>query len=181
MGQAFLLTGRPGVGKTTVMRAVVERLGDRAGGFYTEEVRERGTRTGFRLIALDGPSGMLASVNRSGRFRVGKYGVHLDDLERVGVGAIQRALEEPRITVVVIDEIGKMELFSDAFREVVQQALDSAKIVLATAMSRPQPWVDVIKARPDTTLVELDQNNRQAMPDRILRWLHGVQERGHAA
>jgi nucleoside-triphosphatase len=181
MGQAFLLTGRPGVGKTTVIRAVVDQLGQQAGGFYTEEIREGGKRTGFRLIALDGPRGILASVNRSSCYRVGKYSVHLDDLERVGMAAIQRALEGPWVDVVVIDEIGKMELFSSAFRKVVQQALDGPKIVLATVMSRPQPWADAIKARSDVILVELDQSNRQAMPDRIFRWLHGVQERGHAA
>jgi nucleoside-triphosphatase len=66
MGQALLLTGRPGVGKTTVIRAVVARLHGKAGGFYTEEIRERGRRTGFRLVALDGTTGTLASVNVSG-------------------------------------------------------------------------------------------------------------------
>lgn len=179
MGQALLLTGRPGVGKTTVIRAVLAHLGDRAGGFYTEEVREAGRRTGFRLVAVgrDVPSsGVLASVSISGPQRVGKYGVHLDDLERVGVASLRRALAEPRVSVLVIDEIGKMELFAASFREVVLEALASSKPVLATVMARPEPWVDGIKARSGVTVVEVTMANRQAMPDRILRWLESVQE-----
>jgi nucleoside-triphosphatase len=148
-------------------------LGARAGGFYTQEIRERGQRTGFRLVALDGPTGILASVNISSPHRVGSYRVDLDDLERVGVGALRRAVDRPDITVAVIDEIGKMELFSAAFREAVQEALESSMTVLATVMARPQPWVDAIKARPDVTVVEVTTANRQAMPDWILRWFAG--------
>jgi nucleoside-triphosphatase len=163
MGKAFLLTGRPGVGKTTVIRAVAARLGAEAGGFYTQEVREGGRRTGFRLIALDGPEGILASVNNPSPFRVGKYGVHLQDLERVGVEALWRAVEQPHVSVVVIDEIGKMELFSPAFREATLAALDSPKAVLATVMAGSEPWVDAIKARSDVTVIEVTLANRQTL------------------
>ncbi len=174
MGQALLLTGRPGVGKTTVIREVVARLGKAAGGFYSEEVREQGQRIGFRLVALDGPVGTLAAVNISGPYRVSKYGVHLHDLEQVGVEAIRRALAQPHVAVVVIDEIGKMELFSPAFRMAVQEALSGPKPLLATVMAGPQPWVDAIKARPDVTLIEVTPANRQALPGRIIRWLQGI-------
>ena len=174
VGQAFLLTGRPGVGKTTVVRAVVNRLGERAGGFYTEEIRERGQRTGFRLVALDGPTGTLASVKGPGRHRVGKYTVHLDELDQVGVAALWRAIDGPGVEVVVVDEIGKMELFSPAFRQAVLAALEGPKPVLATVMARPQPWVDDIRARPDATLVKVTLDNRHALPDRVWRWLEGV-------
>ncbi len=175
MGKAFLLTGRPGVGKTTVIREVAARLGAEAGGFYTQEVRERGRRIGFRLIALDGPEGMLASVNNPSPFRVGKYGVHLQDLEQVGVEALWRAVKQPHVSVVVVDEIGKMELFSPAFREAVQGALASSKAVVATVMIGSQPWVDALKARSGVTLVEVTPANRQALPDQIRRWLQRVQ------
>jgi nucleoside-triphosphatase len=182
MGRAFLLTGRPGVGKTTVIQAVVARLGMTAGGFYTQEIREQGQRTGFRLMALDGTSGILAGVNISGTCRVGKYGVHLHDLEQVGVQALRRAVERPEVTTVVIDEIGRMELCSQAFRETVLAVLDSPKTVLATVMDRaivgtlPHPWVDAIKARPGVTLVEVTLASRQSLPDRILHWLQQMPE-----
>jgi nucleoside-triphosphatase len=184
MGRAFFLTGRPGVGKTTVIRAVVRRLGARAGGFYTEEVREQGHRTGFRLVAFGtGPDrvGTLAGVNVSSHCRVGKYGVHLQDLDRVGVTALRWAVEQPGVSVVVIDEIGKMELFSPAFREVVQAALASPKPMLATVMAAPHPWVDAIKARSDVFLVEVTPANRHGLPEQVLRWIDEMLEEGVSA
>ena len=171
MGRALLLTGRPGVGKTTIIQAVAARLGANAGGFYTEEIRERGRRTGFRLVSLDGATGILAGVNIASAYRVGKYRVHLQDLEQVGVEALLRAVQQPGVSVVVIDEIGKMELFSPAFRQATLAALDSPKAVLASVMSGSQPWVDAIKARSAVTLIEVTVANRQALPDRIYRWL----------
>ncbi len=171
MGRALLLSGRPGVGKTTVVRTVVPRLGARAGGFYTEEVRERGQRTGFRLVTLDGKTGLLASIHTSGPYRVGKYGVNLHDLEQVGVAALWRAMQQPGVSVIVIDEIGKMELFSPAFREAVLAALNSQKVVLATVMARSPSWVDAIKARPGVSLLEVTRANREALPEQVLSWL----------
>jgi nucleoside-triphosphatase len=178
MGQALLLTGRPGVGKTTIIRTVAARLGARAGGFFTDEIREGGRRTGFRLVSLDGGTGILASVNISSPCRVGRYGVHLRDLEQVGVKALLRAIEQPDVPVVVIDEIGKMELFSPAFRQATLVALDSPKAVLASVMTGPQPWVDAIKARADVTLIEVTRANRQALPEQIYRWLCIFSEEG---
>lgn len=193
MSRAILLTGQPGVGKTTVIQKVVARWEAGAGGFYTEEIREQGRRTGFRLVTLDGASGILAGVNISSPYRVGKYGVHLRDLEQVGVEALYRALRQPdppsspaaslidhdeahrsrhapssTTNLIVIDEIGRMELFSPAFREAVRLALDSPKQVLGTVMARSQPWVDAIKARPDVTLVEVTLLNRSTLPEQIL-------------
>lgn len=172
MGSAILLTGRPGVGKTTIVRAVVAGLEGLAGGFYTEEIRRQGQRLEFRLVSLDGPTGTLARVDIASRYRVGRYGVDLDDLERVGVGALRRAVARPQVAIVVIDEIGKMELFSAAFRQQVEAALESPKPVLATAMAGAHPWVDVVKARPGVTLVEVTLANRNALPQQILRQLH---------
>jgi len=171
VGRALLLTGRPGVGKTTVIREVISRLGRGAGGFYTAEVREQGQRTGFRLVALDGPQGTLAGVNIVSPYRVGRYGVHLQDLEQIGVEAIRRALRHPDVAVVVVDEIGKMELLSAAFREAVQAALDGPKPLLATVMAGPQPWVNALKARSNVTLVEVTPANRQTLPGQIMAWL----------
>ena len=190
MGRAILLTGRPGVGKTTVVREVLARWEAGAGGFYTEEIREQGRRTGFRLVTLEGTKGILASVNISGPYRVGKYGVDLCDLEKVGVEALDRAVRQPGVLLVVvdeahqsqrssssttnlivIDEIGRMELFSAVFREAVERALDSPKLVLGTIMAQAHPWVDAIKADPNVILVEVTTLNRSTLPEQILRGL----------
>ena len=169
MGRMILLAGRPGVGKTTVIKRVVDRLGGEAGGFYTEEIRQGGRRLGFKIITLEGEEGVLAHVDIKGAPRVSKYGVNVKDLEEVGVAALRRAIEEQRY--VVIDEIGKMELYSQEFRRAVVEALESEKVVLGTVMGGPHPWVDTLKARPQVTVLTVTQGNREGMARRILDML----------
>lgn len=170
MARTLLLTGRPGVGKTTVIRAAALALGDRAGGFYTEEMRGPGGRTGFRLVTLDGHEVVMAHVNlrAQGRPRVSRYGVDVGAIERVGVAALQRAMQQGR--VVVVDEIGKMELFCGPFKEAVLQAVSGPYPVLATAMAKPNPWVDGLKALPQVEVWEVTVENRGGMAERVMAW-----------
>lgn len=170
MGRTLLLVGRPGVGKTTVIRAVADGLGDRAGGFYTEEIRGPGGRKGFQLVTLDGPQAMMAHVTLrgGGRPAVGRYGVDVAAIERVGVAALRRAMDAGRI--VVIDEIGKMELFCGPFKEAVLQAVGGPHPVLATAMAKPHPWVDALKALPAVEIWEVTVASRDGLPERVLHW-----------
>jgi nucleoside-triphosphatase len=175
MARTLLLTGRPGVGKTTIIKAVVQALGEQADGFYTEEIRERGRRQGFRLVGLRGERGILAHVKFKGRGRprVGRYGVDVSTVDQIGATAIERAVSQGR--TVIIDEIGKMELFSDAFKNAVLTALDGQSPVIATVMARPHPWVDALKARPDVTLWEVTLENRDEMAARFLDRLNSAQ------
>ncbi len=166
MGKTILLMGRPRVGKTTIIKEVVKRLPGRAGGFYTEEIQERGQRQGFRIVTLDGQEGILAHVNVRSRYRVSKYGVDLVSLERIGVTAIQHAIVAS--DCVVIDEIGKMELFSVAFKEAVLAAIESDKLVLGTIMLRSHPWADAIKAHPQVTLIKITEANRDTAVQLVL-------------
>jgi len=171
MGRTLLLAGRPGVGKTTFVKTVAEVLGERASGFYTDEIRGPGGRKGFRLVTLDGQEAVMAHVNLRGRGqpRVSRYGVDVGAIERAGVGALRRAMQERRI--VVVDEIGKMELLCGPFKEAVLQAVSGPYTVVATAMSRPNPWVDSLKAMPGVTLWEVTAGNRDGMAKRVARWL----------
>ncbi len=166
MGKTILLTGRPRVGKTTIIKEVVKRLAGRAGGFYTEEIRERGRRQGFRIVTLDGQEGILAHVNVRSRYRVSKYGVDLASLERVGVTAIQQAIAVS--DCVVIDEIGKMELFSVAFKEAVLAAVESDKLVLGTIILGSHPWADAIKSHPQVNLIKITEANRDTAVQLLL-------------
>ncbi|MCX7681973.1 MAG: NTPase [Anaerolineae bacterium] len=171
MGRALLLTGRPGVGKTTLIKRVAGLLGERGGGFYTEEMRGPGGRKGFRLVTLDGQEAVMAHVELrgEGRPRVGRYGVDVAAIERVGVQALYRAMERGQI--VVIDEIGKMELFCGAFKNAVLQAIGGSATVLATVMAKPNPWVDALKALPQVELWEVTAANRDHLADAIMAWL----------
>jgi nucleoside-triphosphatase len=166
MGKTILLTGRPRVGKTTIIKEVVKRLPGRAGGFYTEEIKECGQRQGFRIVTLDGQEGILAHVNVRSRHRVSRYGVDVADLERVGVTAIQHAIVAS--DYIVIDEIGKMELFSTAFKEAVLAAVESDKWVLGTIMLGSHPWADAIKSRPQVNLVKITKANRDTAVQIVL-------------
>lgn len=141
----------------------------RAGGFYTEEIRVQGVREGFRLVTLDGQSAILAHVNIRGTHRVSKYGVDLDALDRVGVSALRRAAEQCEL--VVIDEIGKMELFSASFREAVLQVIDGGKRVLGTIMLSSHPWADAVKRQPQVNLLTITRDNHQPVLEELLRWL----------
>lgn len=165
MGRAYLLTGRPGVGKTTCLRRACERLRRPTGGFVTEEIREQGKRVGFALVTLDGRRAILAHVDYAGPPRVGKYGVNLDALDGVGAPAIRDAVH--RGSLVVIDEIGKMEMASPAFRQAVEEALRSPVTVLGTILAASHPWADPIKTSRGVRLIEVTEGNRDALPGRL--------------
>jgi len=169
MKQVYLLTGQPGVGKTSIIKQVVVGMGGRVGGFYTEEMRSRGARQGFRLVTLDGQSAVLAHIDIHSPYRVSKYGVDIDSLDRVGVFALRQAAEH--CDLVVIDEIGKMELFSASFREVVLQLIDGGKKVLGTIMFNPHPWADAIKRMPPVKLVTVTRDNHQLVLEELRHWL----------
>lgn len=161
-----LLSGTPGVGKTTLIRRVLEPFRAEVGGFFTSELREGGRRVGFGITSLDGEQGVLAHIGIKGPFRVGKYGVDLGCLERIGVGALRGAICEKRL--VVIDEIGKMELLSERFQEVVWEVLASSRPVLGTLTLARTSFTDQIRSRSDVEIVEVRRDNREALGE-ILR------------
>lgn len=154
----ILITGNPGVGKTTLIQNIISKFNIPAGGFYTAEVRdENGKRWGFKIISLDGREDVLASVELISQRRVSKYGVDIAAVDRIGVTAIRDALS--RDDIVVIDEIGRMELTSEQFRDVVMEALDSPKPVLGTIAIRDTNLARRIKKREDTRVIKLTRAN----------------------
>lgn len=167
----LLITGRPGIGKTTAVLKAVEglrRRGVHVGGFISREVREAGVRTGFIIVDLStGEEAYLARVG-SGLPKVGKYTVLVSELERVGVRAVLKALESS--DVVVIDEIGPMELYSQLFKEAVVKALNSLKPVIATIhfRAREDPFGRAVLSRDDVTVISLLPHNRDKVPHFIV-------------
>ena len=136
----LLLTGRPGVGKTTVLTKAVSILKDKGygvGGMISREVRESGVRVGFEILDLGSEKrGWLAHVNQKTGPQVGKYRVNLEDLENIGAKAINYAVEN--CDVVAIDEVGPMELFSEKFKDATRKALESTKLVFAVVHGKAQ-------------------------------------------
>ena len=173
MKQVYLLTGRPGMGKTSLIKQAVAGVKGEAGGFYTEEIRSQGVRQGFRLVTLDGQEVILAHINIHSPYRVSKYGVDIDSLDRVGVSALHKAAQQ--CDLVVIDEIGKMELFSADFRRAVSQMIDSGKRILGTIMLNPNPWADAIKRQSQVNLVTVTRTNYQDVLEELLHWLKATE------
>jgi nucleoside-triphosphatase len=169
MGQAYLLTGMPGTGKTSIIRQVISQSNRNAGGFYTQEIRSVGIREGFRIVTLDGKEGVLAHIAIESPFRVGKYGVDISVLDSLGVDAIYDAIKNNEL--IVIDEIGKMELFSPRFITAVQDALSSPKRVLGTITLKPHPLADAIRQSRSIRVAELTRNNQKYVLAEILTWL----------
>ena len=161
-----LVTGKPGVGKTTLVQRIIERVGPvPMAGFYTAEVRSGGSRLGFEICGLDGKRRTLAHVDIRSRHRVGKYGVDTDGFE-----AFLETLDllNPDAALIVIDEIGKMELFSTAFRSLVRDALNSDREVLATIPWKGDKFIQDIKRRTDIRLFEVTAENRDRLPGDIV-------------
>ena len=160
------LVGRPGVGKTTLLLKVAQRLKAlRVGGFFTREIREAGGRVGFRVETFSGLSGTLAHISRQQGPHVGKYRVDVETFERIGVAGLENAVQEAQ--VILLDEIGRMELCSGRFRKAVVSALDSDKPVLATVMAQLDPFVDALKARTDVQMVEVGADNREHLAEEL--------------
>ena len=165
--QNILITGRPGVGKTTLLCALSRELcAERPTGFYTREIRERGKRRGFELIGLDSGRLTLAHTDFVHGPRVGKYKVDLPGFE-----ALLDLLLPPRedAGLVLIDEIGKMECLSPKFNRFVERALDSPTPLIASVAAKGAGFINAVKQRSDVRLVEVTEHNRDSLADELRR------------
>jgi nucleoside-triphosphatase len=167
----ILVTGPPRTGKTTVLLKVASKLriqGYRIGGMISEERREENSRVGFEIVDLaSGRKGWLANIRQAAGPRLGKYRVNLEDLDSIGTAAILRALNDA--DVVLVDEIGPMELCSESFIEAVRRAAESTKPILATIHYRAQhQLIKHIKSRQDARVVEITLENRATLPDIVV-------------
>jgi nucleoside-triphosphatase len=163
----ILITGPPGVGKTTLMKKLAQKLKDfRPAGFYTDEIREVGVRHGFELAGFNGRKGLLSHIDIKSQYRVGRYGVDIRGLE-VFLDAL--ALTDPNAGLVMIDEIGKMECLSQRFKSVVRTVLDSGKVVIATIALKGSGFIAEVKGRDDVMLFEMTLKNRDSLAEEILR------------
>lgn len=170
----LLLTGAPGAGKTTLVRRLVDELravGVPVGGFVTREVREHGRRVGFLAEEVGGGAEFLAHVRRADGPRVGRYRVDVPAFERIALPALEQAVA--RGGVVIIDELGPMELFSERFVHAVRRIFDQDVRVMATIHARSHPVTDELRARAGVELVEITARNRDEvfhmLRDRIVK------------
>lgn len=166
------MTGAPSSGKTTVIRKVIENLSFPVNGFYTEEERISGKRVGFLMKTLDGRTGYLAHQDIKSDFHIRRYGVSLEDIESIAVPSIAPVDNN----VIILDEIGKMECFSKVFKQAAKTALDSSNIVIGTITFGGGNFIQEIKNRKDIEINEVTPDNRDELPDLILREISNMKK-----
>jgi len=156
----FLVTGPPRCGKSTLVESIVSRIDTPMTGFFTREILERGRRTGFKIITLDGREGTLAHERIKSRLRVGKYGLNLDDLDAIAVPAMIPSKPDE---IVVIDEIGKMECCSQLFRRTLVETLNSSNNVIGSIAMKGSGFIEEIKSRSDVKLFLVSESTRDSL------------------
>lgn len=164
MKKNIFLTGAPSSGKTTVIKKVVEELPCPACGFYTEEERRENKRVGFLLKTLDGKSGYLAREGIKSDYHIRRFGVSIENIENIAAPSII-----PRENhVIILDEIGKMECFSDLFKNATLEALDSSNIVIGTIAFGGDDFIKSVKRRGDIEIHEVTLENRNLLPNKLM-------------
>lgn len=162
----MLITGAPAVGKTTLIRRLVSELDRlRCAGFYTAEIREGGMRKGFELVGLDGQKQLLAHVALDSPCRVGRYGVDVNGLDRF-LETID--FSPSKADVAIVDEIGKMEMFSKKFRLLLDALFASDQQLVATIAAKGPEAIQRLKRRRDVILIEVTRSNRTALVAKIV-------------
>lgn len=165
------ITGAPGSGKTTLCRRLIEALPLKVGGILTQDIRQDKIRVGFELLDIAaGQKGILSHVDLKGGPKVGKYTVHLADIERIAIPALERALKEAEL--IVIDEIAPMELKSPAFVRTVQKALSAPKPLLVT-FKRHFEHPLIAHIRREFSVYEITPHNRGQLLSQLLMKLKG--------
>jgi nucleoside-triphosphatase len=168
----ILITGAPGIGKTTLVRGVAAKLAElRPVGFTTEEIRRQGVRVGFVLSDLAGRQRVLSHREFGGPHRVGPYGVDVAGFEAFLEGI---PFFDPLARVIVVDEIGKMECFSTAFRELVVRLLEGKKPFVASVAKKGGGLMADVKSSPGVMLFEVTRLSRASLPERITEEIRGI-------
>jgi nucleoside-triphosphatase len=163
----LLIEARPGAGKTTAVSRLSELLreaGVPVSGFLTRELREAGRRVGFEIETFSGERGLLAHVDIKGPPRVSRYGVDVGAFERLAPPALDQLGDEG---VVLIDELGKMELASERFAEAVAALFERAVPIVATVHTARHPFTDELKRRPEVETIWLTAANRDRLPGEV--------------
>ncbi|HDD44861.1 MAG TPA: AAA family ATPase [Candidatus Desulfofervidus auxilii] len=158
----ILLTGPPRIGKTTIIKKVInlfKKDGYKLCGFYTEEIKEKGKRVGFKLVTLDGREIIFSHINFKTPFKVSKYKVDIKTLEKA-LMSLKPALEE----IVIIDEIGKMECLSERFKKFIWDLLHEKYLFLGTIAIKGDSFIEDIKKLKQIKLIEVNINNRDNLP-----------------
>jgi len=166
------ITGMPSVGKTQTLLKIIEKIqksGYNVEGMITEPIIENKKRAGFYVVDWQtGEKEVFAHMDIDTKDKIGKYGVDISALENIGVPAIEKAIEDENIHIIIIDEIGKMEMLSEKFCDAVVDALDSDKPIMVTLHKKSRsPLLQDVRRRDDIRILEVTPVNRNLLPYKI--------------
>ncbi|BFZ12071.1 hypothetical protein BsWGS_15110 [Bradybaena similaris] len=184
----FLLTGIPGVGKTTLMTKLHKELlnqGIQCSGFITEEVRVSGRRIGFDVVTLHGLHGQLARISDSSgsvpvakhrEYKVGHYTVNLVSFEQTALPTLQPQISsagsKERKQIFLVDEIGKMESFSQSFIQAVRKLTSLPDVVVIATIpvpkGKPIPIVEELRNGVHSVVFEVTHQNRDTILSNVM-------------
>jgi nucleoside-triphosphatase len=139
-------------------------------GFYIEEERIGDRRVGFLMKSLDGRQAYLAHQDILSEYRIRRYGVSIKNIEGIAAASIIPQMG----AIIILDEIGKMECFSELFRETVLQSLSSPNIVLGTITLGGDKFIKMIKKRNDIETTDVTPENRNALLRIILNKIQAL-------
>ena len=172
MTEKILITGPPRCGKSTLISKLIEYYNNKKDytiyGFLTPEIRERSNRIGFNIVDIY--SGKISQLARVGdfktKYKLGKYNVFIQEFDKYIEDNL--SLEEKTIDLIVIDEIGRMELFSKKFQDFITNIFSLKISVLATiGLKLSHPIKTYLLNLPSVLLLNLNKRNSQLVFEKV--------------
>lgn len=172
MCKAIMVSGMPGIGKTTLISNVVEIIKARGylvGGIITQEIRDKEKRLGFEILDIySGKKGILAHINLKKGPKIGKYVVNTKDLDEIGVAAITNSLNRSEVDMIIADETGPMEITSMKFRNAVAAAISGRKPFLGTVQFKLRNnLLEILHLTDLPRIIEITYDNRNIQSEKI--------------
>jgi len=162
MKNIVLITAKPRTGKSTCIKKIINIIGkENCTGFYTEEILDPKSyeRTGFKIHSLlDNKTCILSSIESTSKLRISRYGVEIDNFENLVLPVLKGAMNSNKI--IIIDEIGPMQMYSDKFKSLLLQLEESNKKIIGTIFYDSFSFIDDFKNKPNVQIVELTLQNR---------------------
>ncbi len=171
----ILITGPPGCGKTTLIKRVARSISVPFCGFFTNEIRQGGKRVGFEIESFAGNKAVMSHVDIESPYSVGRYGVDIESIEGIAVFEIEIALSENRL--LIVDEIGKMELFSKRFKDLILKVFQTEIPFVGTILYKPHPLCDRLKSSHGAKLLTLRKSKNDIAYGKIIRWLENIHQK----
>lgn len=173
MRNIILFSGEPRIGKTTIIKKIIQMVGEcNCIGFYTEEVRNDFDRIGFDCVSLDGKRQRIADVNLQGDIRIGRYGINVKAFEEFALQTISNYSNRNKI--IIIDEIGPIQLLSTKFKQEIGNILSGNNCVIGTIFYDKHPDIDVIKKLPGIKVYLITSENKNTILENIFHNIQGL-------